>query len=351
MHVLLLLILQVNVVQGILWDNERSLPVSNAYIYPVGQPHLSVVSNEAGLFILPESISYKDSLEMSHISYEKKRFLCGSSSHLDTIFLQSRPFELDEVHVFGETALDIMKNCIRRLKANHSNSTQYFKFQTSIDRYDKQDVLQTIEDYNGVLKQNSNQDFSFFFQNSRYYIKQDKDFKPSDYLTSLFSIELDPILRLKDDHLKRLKLGKFDWQYIGQVEQFGRKVHIIGLQSKGEGYYDSGTLLIDEENYAVVKSSLYSKDKTLISEVLHVPYKDKMILKTVFDYNRFMTGRSKRISQYQIIEDPTEYINLKYMNSISGKKYIEVVENIQNVDSFDQKFLSRREEMFEQGRE
>lgn len=116
MKILILLLLNIlchsvisQTIEFVIADNKTKQPIEFVNVFYPSSNEGSV-SNKDGRVKLNIKA---DTLQISHISYERKRIKTGSKSKIDTIYLNQKTFQLDDVYV---SSIDLKEKLLKTLK-------------------------------------------------------------------------------------------------------------------------------------------------------------------------------------------------------------------------------------------
>lgn len=312
-------------------DASSKLPIPLSNVVLIGDRLQGTVTNEDGIFVI-KSFNSIDSLEVSHIGYNKVKF--SSLFKGDTIYLRESITLMDEVIVEGLSADYVIDQVIANLEINHSVEPITYTAFVRITEYPQDtSVLHILEEHivNVYEKKDDKPKFKVLKTRVKSFSDEGKKRIKDMRLINLISIDEDNIFRYKADFLKTQKTKKFIYAFIEHEEASDSSLYTIECKLKSDTSYVLAKLFICKTTFAITKFIKYYKNDIGSYDFTDVSFKlydDKWYLSNSYRhyknnmYQKFYNGKGNhytdRVCIYNLSSQPTDFKDFKgFVNIIA----------------------------------
>jgi hypothetical protein len=284
-------------------DKATKLPLDKVNIYNEKD---NSITNEEGVFSF---ISDIHELNFSLIGYENRKMSFDEVQKLDTIFLQSKIIELDEVIIGNEAA--IIKKAYAKMIDNYALApySENFFLRCTLKRNNEMSRLQDIYGKvyrRAIFKTKTHPDNKCAVEilNMRKVgIKEKEDFIYFQFQSFENLFDLNALIEINLDDFEFTREKSMNGNYF--------KISFIKKEINALGQKSSGYFIINKEDYAIVETYFDFYD-----DAANVPFKNNGKVK-------FRTTRFQRTSNYKKSDVNKRY----YLNNANSVVQVEVGSN------------------------
>lgn len=320
---------QKKVINGEVIDAVTQKGIPNVHIYSQKLGEGTITNTDGNFYLI---VADKDELHISCIGYKKQIIkLSNIEPKKIVIKLESSIETLDEVVISAKqiTAEEILENVIKNFKKNHFVEPVYYKYYNRLVNYTKDSILNSVEEYNGTIKQNWLHNTIYHIEKGRikYLTKDSIDQLKNHRVTAMDKMKIDNIFKYREDYLNKKGKRNYSYDLVGRANLLDRNCYIISFNTEKSTYYKKGELYIDIKDFAIVRKILKDSDNVLLNDITFKKEKDKWYLKKAEDYHFSMnsTATTHRITLYNFLNSKTsnlDFINLTprdFSSEFSGK--------------------------------
>lgn len=284
-------------------DKQTKLPLDKVSVYNQRDNSLT---NEEGVFSFVSDI---DELNFSLIGYENLKVNFEDLKRADTLFLQSKIIELDEVVIGGEQA--ILKKVYAKMKENYISEpyNENFFLRCVLKRNDEIARLQDIYgkvSRKGIFKTKTQPDNKCeveILNMRKVGISDKQDFIYFKFQSFEKLFDLNALIFIVADDFELTQEKNIASDYL--------KISFVKKEANAIGQKNSGYFIINKSDYAIVETyfDFYDDPDT-------VPFqKDGKV--------EYRTTRFKRTSNYK----KNNNVNKYYLSNAKADVRVEILEN------------------------
>lgn len=284
-------------------DKQTKLPLDKVSVYNQRDNSLT---NEEGVFSFVSDI---DELNFSLIGYENLKVNFEDLKRADTLFLQSKIIELDEVVIGGEQA--ILKKVYAKMKENYISEpyNENFFLRCVLKRNDEIARLQDIYgkvSRKGIFKTKTQPDNKCeveILNMRKVGISDKQDFIYFKFQSFEKLFDLNALIFIVADDFELTQEKNIASDYL--------KISFVKKEANAIGQKNSGYFIINKSDYAIVETyfDFYDDPDT-------VPFqKDGKV--------EYRTIRFKRTSNYK----KNNNVNKYYLSNAKADVRVEILEN------------------------
>lgn len=253
-------------VNGVVVDLETDKPVLGAHIVVKNKMNVGSITNNDGSFLMAKKF-FSDTIIISHINYEPKEVILKNNLNVK---LQAKSVTLKEITVTPLEVNKIMEDAFDNLEANHYNEENIYQFFFRAINYQKDSTLNLIEEHQGYIQHNKNNNSKFSIDQSRLTALSNSGKKSlDDYrFINLVSIQSDNIFKYLEDYLHHRKSRRYQYSLDEVFSYNGRETYKVSYSTDQDTYYKQGYLLIDKSTKAIVRNVLDHSDYYQINYVI-----------------------------------------------------------------------------------
>ena len=290
---------QVKLISGKIIDNITQKGIYNAHVYSTKLGEGTITNTDGNFYLL---VANNDNLHFSCVGFEKQTIQLSDNDTDNLVVKMNQKIEsLDEIVINAKTLTvnEILNKVFDNFKKNHYVEPVYYNFYNRVVKYDKDSILQSIEEYSGTVKQNRAHFTKYNIEKGRIkYLSKDSVQQLKEHrIIAMDKMYIDNIYKYREDYLKKKGLKKYTYKILGRTEFLDRNCYKISFYTDKNTYYKKGILYIDIQDFAVTRKILFDSDNEVLNDITFKKENDKWYLKKADNYHFYI---NPNLTEYRI---------------------------------------------------